>query len=109
MIEATFGSWNEAVTAAGLVPLPQGGLPKSEQRRLERLGKSTTAASSIHSVTDAELLDDLLRLEKNLGYRPSGNQIAAKGQFGLDVYVKRCGSAKAAFDAAKARADGANN
>ena len=36
-VEATFGSWNEAIEATGLTPLPQGGLPKSEQRRMERL------------------------------------------------------------------------
>lgn len=106
-IEATFGSWNEAIVAAGLVPLPQGGLPKSEQRRLERLGKYS-GVSQIQGVTDDELLDDLWRLARELGRRPSGNQIGAKGRYGKDVYLKRWGTWAAAYEAAKSRAEGAN-
>ena len=98
-IEATFGSWNEAIVAAGLVPLPQGGLPKAEERRLNRLAKQPTI-SSMRQLSDEELLGDLLRLANELGRRPSGNQVAAKGKFGRDVYQKRWGSVSRAYDAA---------
>jgi hypothetical protein len=101
-VEATFGSWNEAIVAADLLPLPQGGLPKAEQRRLERLSKHARG-SSTSPISDEELLDDLVRLEKQLGRRPSGNQVAAKGRFGRDVYQKRWGSIAKACDAALAR------
>jgi len=95
VVEATFGSWNEAIVAAGLVPLPQGGLPKAEERRLERLGR--TATSHTIGVSDDELLADLLRLAAELGRRPSGNQVAAKGKFSRDAYQKRWGSIEAAY------------
>jgi len=94
-VEATFGSWNEAISAAGLTPLPQGGLPKAEERRLERLGRSATTSSA--AVSDDELLADLLRLSKELGKRPSGNQVAAKGKFSRDAYQRRWGSIEAAY------------
>lgn len=76
-IEKTFGSWNEAIHAAGLMPLPQGGMPKEEQRRLERVADPPTAGSITGRIPDDDLLDELLRLGKELGRRPSGNQIAA--------------------------------
>lgn len=68
-IEATFGSWNEASVAAGLTPLPQGGLPKSEARRQERL---TTLVTGRLVASDEELLDDLSRVATLIGRRPSG-------------------------------------
>jgi hypothetical protein len=40
--ERVFSSWNEAIVAAGLRPLPSGGIPKAEQRRLERLANTPT-------------------------------------------------------------------
>lgn len=100
-VEAAFGSWNEAILAAGLIPLPQGGLPKSDERRLERL--NNLAAPQIGNVSDDELLDDLCRLAKLIGRRPSGNQIAAKGRFGRDVYMRRWGSVAKAYEHAVAR------
>lgn len=99
-IEAPFGSWNEAIVAAGFTPLPQGGLPKSETRRQERLKK---LASSIPVASDEELLDDLYRVATLIGRRPSGNQIAAKGKSGRDVYQKRWGSIGEAYETAMAR------
>lgn len=101
-IEATFGSWNEAIVAAGLIPLPPGGLPKAEQRRLERLAKQPTG-SSAKQISDQDLLDDLIRLAKELQRRPSGNQVAAKGRFSRDLYQRRWGSISRAYDAAVAR------
>lgn len=99
-IEATFGSWNEAVVAAGLIPFPQGGVPKSEIRRQERLNK---VASSRMTASDEELLDDLLRVAVLLGRRPSGNQLTSKGEYGSDIYKKRWGSIAKAHEAALAR------
>lgn len=100
-IEASFGSWNEAIVAAGLVPLPQGGLPKSESRRLERLGN--TAVPRFAAVSDGELLDDLRRIAKLIGRRPSGNQVTAKGKYGLDAYQRRWGSVANAYEVALER------
>jgi hypothetical protein len=69
-IESTFGTWNEAIVAAGLLPLPQGGLPKAEQRRIDRLARPHSGNSPAQEIPDNDLLDDLLRLEKELGRRP---------------------------------------
>lgn len=103
-IEATFGSWNEGIVAAGLIPFPQGGLPKTESRRMERLGR--IAGRSIEDVSDNELLDELRRVATLLGRRPSGNQLAAKGKYGRDIYQRRWGSVASAYDEAKKRDSG---
>ena len=99
-VEQAFGSWNEAIRAAGLMPLPQGGTPKDERWRLQRVTNPTTAGSGRGRIPDEELLTDLLRLAKELGRRPSGNQVAAKGKFNPTVYQRRWGSIAAAYDAA---------
>lgn len=101
-VEATFGTWNEAIEAAGLLPRPPGGLPKSEQRRLERLSALTTI-TPLQAISDDELLADLLRLAHDLGRRPSGNQITAKGKYSKDVYQKRWGSVSHAYEVALSR------
>jgi hypothetical protein len=100
-VEQTFGSWNEAVVAAGLTPFPQGGMPKDEERRIGRIANPIAAGGS--RIPDDLLLDDLLRLERELGRRPSGNQIGAKGKYDQTVYVRRWGSVAAAHAAAHAR------
>lgn len=46
-VEKTFGSWNEAILAAGLTPLPQGGMPIEEQRRRGRVADPPTAGSGV--------------------------------------------------------------
>ncbi len=97
-VEQAFGSWNEAVRAAGLIPLPQGGTPKDERWRLQRLSNPTTGG--VGRIPDDDLLADLLRLAKELGRRPSGNQVAAKGRFNPSVYQRRWGSISAAYEAA---------
>jgi hypothetical protein len=107
-VEKTFGSWNEAIQAAGLVPLPQGGIPKDERRRLERLEDQPTADSSSNRIPDDDLLQDLLRLADELGRRPSGNQVAAKGKYDPTVYRRRWGSIAAAFEIAENRFRGAD-
>ena len=101
--EREFGSWNEAIVAAGLKPLPPTGIPKEERRRLERLTAPPPANSSVGRIPDEELLDELLRLERELGRRPSGNQISAKGKYDPTVYKRRWGSVAEAYKAAQAR------
>jgi hypothetical protein len=92
--EKTFGSWNEAVSAAGLVPLPSGGLSEKDQRNL---------VGATGRPSDAELLDALVALTKELGRRPSGNQLTAKGKYSAAYYIKRWGSVAAAYEAAESR------
>jgi hypothetical protein len=99
-VEKTFGSWNEAILAAGLTPIPQGGQPRSERRRMERVLNPPTAGVATTRISDGELLDELLRLAKLLGMRPSGNQVAAKGKYDSTVYQRRWGSIAAAYNEA---------
>jgi hypothetical protein len=96
-VEQAFGSWNDAIRSAGLVPLPPGGIPKDEKWRVQRV---TNSIASRGRIPDEDLLDDLLRLAKELGRRPSGNQVAAKGKYNPSVYQRRWGSIAAAYDAA---------
>jgi hypothetical protein len=102
-IEKTFGSWNEAILAAGLTPIPQGGQPRAEAHRMNRVLSPATAGSTPTRIPDDELLDDLLRLAKELGRRPSGNQVAAKGKYDSTVYQRRWGSIAAAYGRAISR------
>jgi hypothetical protein len=99
-VEETFGSWNEALRCAGLVPLPPGGTPRDDRWRVERVTNPATAGLGRGRIPDEELLTDLLRLAKELGRRPSGNQIAAKGKFNPTVYKRRWGSIAVAYEAA---------
>jgi hypothetical protein len=99
-VEKAFGTWNEAIQAAGLTPLPQGGIPQDTKRRLERLDESTATAGGTSRIPDEDLLRDLMRLARELGKRPSGNQISAKGKYGPDVYKRRWQSVAAAFEEA---------
>ena len=94
--EANFGSWNEAVEAAGLIPLPSGGLSLKDQRELQKGARSD-------KVSDDELLKELFALGEKLGRRPSGNQLDAKGKYSSAFYVKRWGSVAAAYEEALAR------
>lgn len=99
-VEQAFGSWNEAIRAAGLIPLPQGGTPKDERWRLQRVTNPVTAGLGRGRIPDEELLADLLRLARELGRRPSGNQVAARGKCNPTVYQRRWGSIAAAYEAA---------
>jgi hypothetical protein len=102
-VEQTFGTWNEAVLAAGLRPLPQGGVPRDDVRRQERVKSPPTLGRGTGRISDDALLDDLLRLARELGRRPSGNQIAARGRFNPSVYQRRWGSVAKAFEVAAKR------
>jgi hypothetical protein len=101
VVERTFGSWNEAIEAAGLLPLPQGGLTKSESKRLSRLDDAGKRVFiSPQSISDEDLLQDLVRLENEIGKRPSTNQVFAKGKYDPGIYRKRWGSVQAAYEIA---------
>lgn len=99
-VEQTFGTWNEAVAAAGLVPHPPGGMPRDEQRRLDRIANPPVGSVSPGRIPDDELLKILIRLAGELGKRPSANQIAAKGKYHPTVYARRWGTVAKAYEAA---------
>jgi hypothetical protein len=79
-----FGSWNEAVMAAGLQPNPSGG-------------------SSRGTILDAnELLAEILRVRNELGELPSERKMSRWGQFSLSAYRDRWGTFTKAREAAVA-------
>jgi len=77
-----FGSWNDAVAAAGLEPVPPGGAGRGPK------------------ISDEELLEELLRLRAELGGFPSLRKLAKFGRFSEKPYRARWGSLKVACDAA---------
>ena len=80
-----FGSWNEAVAAAGLEPVPPGGAGRGPK------------------ISDEELLEEQ---HAELGVFPSLRKLAKFGRFSEKPYRERLGSLKAACDAAaEARGD----
>lgn len=80
----TFGSWNEAISAAGLEPTAQG--PPQTQPR-----------------PDEEYLLEIIRLTKELGRTPTQQQLSAKGRFSVKPYRRRWGSLGKACEAAYAK------
>ena len=77
-----FGSWNEAVMAAGLEPKPPGGAGRGPR------------------ITDEELLLELVRLRDELGGFPTLRKLAKFGRFSEKPYRERWGSLRAACEAA---------
>lgn len=71
-----FGSWNEALEAAGLNPRESG------------------------RVSEAELLAELRRLRDELGTQPVADDVRERGEYSLATYQRRFGSWSAAKDAA---------
>ena len=69
-----FGSWNVAVTAAGLTPNP----PSASNRK--------------KTYTDQELLEDILRVHRLLGHSPSERKMAAHGRYSPKPYRDRWGT-----------------
>jgi hypothetical protein len=78
-----FGSWNAAVEAAGLNPIPAG--PQKTPKRID----------------DDELLLDLIRLYNESGKPPTVAMISAKGRFSPPSYTSRWGNHLKAFEIAK--------
>ncbi len=102
-VEATFGSWNEAVKEVGLIAQPQGGLPKYERKRLARFQFDPTTLVPSQAVNDDAALQELVRLTKELGRQPSINQVDAKANYSSGFYKKRWGTMAAACEAAYAK------
>jgi hypothetical protein len=98
-VEQTFGSWNDAIRAAGLIPFSQGGTPKDERWRQQRVANPTVGTGR-GRIPDEELLADLLRLAKELGRCPSGNQVVARCKHDPTGYRRRWGSIAKAYQAA---------
>jgi hypothetical protein len=80
-----FGSWNAAVKAAGLEPIPSG------------------CSNPQPLYTDDELLDEIIRLDKEHGKPPSERLMAFKGKFSPKPYRDRWGTFARAREAAYER------
>lgn len=83
----TFGSWNRALEAAGIQTTPPG--PSSILKQPK--------------ISDDELLQEIIRLTKELGKEPSVTEFRAMGRFGETSYRKRWGSFKNARQIAYAK------
>lgn len=68
-----YGSWNRAVEAAGLEPISHY-IPEHKE------------------IPDRELMDEIIRLTKELGKRPSDREMQALGKYSPRPYAKRWGS-----------------
>lgn len=73
-VKNTFGSWNAAVAAAGLTALPQGP---------QKAGPK---------ICDDELLEEIIRVTRDLGKSPSHHEFAAFGRYSTAPYRRRWGS-----------------
>lgn len=71
----TFGSWNQAIEAAGLSAIPQGGFQDQAPRR-----------------SDDEYLQEIIRLTQELGKKPTIAELYSKGRFSDEPYRKRWGT-----------------
>jgi hypothetical protein len=80
-----FGSWNEAVVAAGLVPYESG---------FSNVGPK---------ISDDELLQEIIRVHRIIGRRPSQHQLTRHGKYSPKPYSARWGTWLAARDAAYAK------
>lgn len=69
-----FGTWNEAIEAAGLIPYAPG--------------------ASIHGpiISDDELLFEIIRLHQQFGRPPSDRRMNSHGKFSASPYVDRWGT-----------------
>ena len=70
-----FGSWNEAVQAAGLEPNPP-----------------VLHASGYKRLPDEELLKEIGRLWKQFGRRPTEALMNSKGKYSVKPYAKKWGT-----------------
>lgn len=75
-VERRFGTWGDAVVEAGLIP------------------------NRNYGATDAELLEHLGELAKELGDTPSANYMTDNGRYGANSYLRRFGSWDNAVEAA---------
>lgn len=86
-IKNRFGTWNKAVEAAGLSPIPRGGFPGQHSPRRP----------------DDEYLEEVIRLTRELGKRPTIAEMNANGRFSQPPYLLRWGSFEKACQVAYAK------
>jgi len=75
-VKNKFGSWNQALVAAGLLTNPSGPSPELRQQK----------------ISDEDLLQEIMKLTRELGKQPSESEMNAKGRFSTTPYSKRWGS-----------------
>lgn len=80
-----FGSWNNAIAEAKLIPTD---IKALRQRRI---------------LSDEELLRDLIRLNSEFQKEPTKSMVSSSGKYSPGPYSKRWGSVKKAFLLAKSR------
>jgi len=86
-VRERFGSWNAAVEKAGLIV-------RDSRAHLKMLHKKQT-------ISDRELLEDLIRLYNEHGREPTYALVSAKGRYSIKPYKKRWGNLQNAFFLAK--------
>lgn len=72
-VRYAFGTWNDAVRAAGIEPIPRGGLVELRKQALP----------------DDVYLQEIIRLTGELGKKPTESQMNAKGKFSIKPYRDR--------------------
>ncbi|QDV50827.1 homing endonuclease associated repeat-containing protein [Gimesia fumaroli] len=77
-----FGTWNEAIEAAGLVPYPPGGSNREP------------------IISDDELLMEIILLHEQFGKPPSDRRMNSHGKYSVRPYLARWGSFTKAREAA---------
>jgi len=82
-----FGTWNQAIKASGLKPIPSGGLPELKRQALP----------------DDEYLQEIIRLTRELGKQPTYDELNSKGRFSDRPYRKRWGTIEKACQTAYAK------
>lgn len=82
-----FGSWNQALEAAGLPTAPPG--PNAELHQ--------------QKISDEDLLQEIIRLTEELGKKPTNSEMNAKGRYSEKPYRKRWGSFTKAREVAYAK------
>jgi hypothetical protein len=81
MVRYHFGSWNKAVEAAGLEPNPSG-----------------LHASGYKRLSDEELLEEIGRLWKQFGRRPTEDLMNSMGNYSAGPYISRWRTFSSAVD-----------
>src|SRR5579862_5351307 len=75
-VRYTFGTWNQAIEAAGLLPIPPGS--STPERR--------------QNASDEEYLQEIIRLTRDIGRKVALAEMNAKGCFSVKPYLARWGS-----------------
>ena len=84
-VRGTFGTWNQAIEAAGLLPNPPSKLARARPKH-----------------TDEEYLQELIRLTREIGRKPTLSELSAKGNYSIRPYIARWGTLTIACETAYA-------